>query len=88
MALVPPQLDVPRNVVVESVKPISDDSAEIRFQGVDDADVAQQLVGMHCLIKRDLLDEGVFESAPALWQEWPVIDRHAGQIGVVCGIIE
>ena len=88
VALVPPQLDVPRNVVVESVKPISDDSAEIRFQGVDDADVAQQLVGMHCLIKRDLLDEGVFESAPALWQEWPVIDRHAGQIGVVCGIIE
>lgn len=88
VALVPPKLDVPRNVTVESVKELSDDSAEIRFEEVDDADIAGEMVGMHCLIRRDLVDEETYESAPALWQGWPVIDEDKGLIGVLSGVVK
>ena len=46
------------------------------------------MVGMHCLIKRDLIDIDELLHAPALWEGWPIIDDSLGQIGVLETIVE
>ncbi len=88
VALVPPKLDVPRRVHVASVHPIDDFRAEIRFEEVMTPDVSQELVGMHCLIRRADIDDELFEDATALWEGWTVVDRKEGPIGTVVGIID
>ena len=88
VALVPPQIDVPRNVVVGEVRPIDDMQAELTFEGVDAPDLARQMVGMHCLIRRELVDEAVFSEAPGTWDGWRVIDDVDGFIGEVSDVIE
>lgn len=85
---VPPKLDVPRSATVESVSPIDENHAEIKFAGIDDADVAGELVGMHCLLDRSLIDEAELENAPALWEGWLVVDESDGVIGDVVGVID
>ena len=87
VALVPPKLDVPRTVTVSHVVLLDDDRAEISFEEVGDAQVANELVGMHCLIKRDLIDAESFEEAPALWEGWPVVDTSLGTIGVLSNVV-
>ena len=88
VSLVPPKLDVPRNLTVSEVNELGDDSAEVRFDGISNADEAWELVGMHCLIRRDLLDDVVFASAPGLWEGWKVVDGRLGEIGTVMGLID
>ena len=87
VAFVPPQLDVPRRAVVSDVRLIDDRSAEITFEGVD-GDAAGILVGCHCLIPRDTLDESAFEDAPGMWEGWVVVDATAGEIGFVSGLTD
>ena len=87
VAFVPPQLDAPRKAIVSRVREIDGFSAEIAFEGVD-GEQAGLLVGCHCLIPRDLIDESVFEQAPAMWEGWIVIDTTAGEIGRVSGFVD
>ena len=88
VSLVPPKLDVPRAVTVSHVVLLDDERAEISFEEVSDAEIASELVGMHCLIKRDLIDAESFEEAPALWEGWPVVDISLGEIGTLAGVVE
>lgn len=87
VAFVPPRLDVPRRAVVSLVKLVDERSAEVEFEGVD-GDDAIALAGCHCLIRRDSIDESVFEEMPAAWEGWVVVDREEGEIGVVEGLVE
>ena len=88
VALVPPKLDVPRTVTVSRVVLLDDERAEVSFEEVRDAEIASELVGMHCLIKRDLIDTESLEEAPALWEGWPVLDASLGEIGTLAGVVE
>ena len=88
VALVPPKLDLPRSATIRHVTLLSDDTAEIQFEEVGDAGTAYEMVGMHCLIKRDLIDIDELLHAPALWEGWPIIDDSLGQIGVLETIVE
>ena len=88
IALVPPKLDLPRTVTVSRVVLLDDERAEISFEEVSDAGIASELVGMHCLIKRDLIDAESFEEAPALWDGWPIVDASLGEIGTLAGVVE
>ena len=87
VAFVPPQLDAPRQAVVSDVRLIDDYSAEVAFEGVD-GEAAGILVGCHCLIPRDSLDESVFEDVPGMWEGWTVLDAKAGEVGAISDIIE
>ena len=87
VAFVPPQLDAPRRAVVTDVHPIDDHSFEIAFDGVG-GEEASILVGCHCLIPRDSIDDSVFEEAPGTWEGWTVVDATAGEIGSVFGLTE
>ena len=87
VAFVPPQLDAPRRAVVTDVRPIDDYSAEIAFEGVG-GEEAGILVGCHCLIPRDTIDDSVFEEAPGMWEGWKVFDATAGEIGSVVGFVD
>ena len=88
IALVPPKLDLPRTVTVSLGVLLDDERAEISFEEVSDAGIASELVGMHCLIKRDLIDAESFKEAPALWEGWPIVDASLGEIGTLAGVVE
>lgn len=87
VAFVPPQTDLPRQAVVESVYELDERTAEVVFTGVD-GDAARGLAGCHCLMRRALLDEELFEEEPVLWEGWEVVDATAGSIGHVSNLID
>lgn len=88
VALVPPVLDGPRNVVVSEVASRSDTEALVFFDGVDDADVARTIVGCHCLVRRDSIDwdEVVSDDDVPSWEGWIVHDEGYGFVGEVTHI--
>ena len=88
VAFVPPQLDVPRTALVGFVNLTGDRSAEVTFEDIDDPATMQALVGSHCLIRRDLIDEDEFLDAPGAWEGWRVVDRTLGCVGEVAGIVD
>ena len=87
VAFVPPQTDLPRRAVVASVRLVDDRSANVEFEGVD-GDAASGLVGCHCLMRRDSLDESLFEEEPALWEGWSVVDEKSGMLGAISGFVD
>ena len=87
VAIVPPQLDAPRRVVVSDVRLIDDVSAEVAFEGVD-AETASILVGCHCLLDRSCIDESLFEANASAWEGWMVHDIALGPIGSIEAIID
>lgn len=87
VALVPPRTDLPRDVRVASVEDAGEGEAVVAFDGVS-SDDAREMVGMHCLIRRDLVDEEALAAAPGLWQGWAVVDGASGQVGHVAGLVE
>lgn len=93
LALVPPVLDAPRDVVVESLQFRSDDEAVVYFAEVTDADTAKILVGCHCLAWREDVEEeleSLAEGEDALpdWDGWTVFDTDAGYVGVISHVEE
>ena len=87
VAFVPPQLDVPRQAVVEDVRLVDKVTAEVSFEGIG-AIEAGALVGSHCLVKRSELDEGMHGHFSCSWEGWTVVDDSLGKVGVVSEIIE
>lgn len=87
VAFVPPQTDLPRRAVVESIADNDGRSACVVFAGID-GQAARGLVGCHCLIRRDRLDEGVFEEEPSLWDGWMLVDGQEGEIGEIVGLAD
>ena len=87
VSFVPPQLDVPRTGIVADVRLIDERTADVAFEGID-AQSAAILVGSHCLLPRNSLDDGIFEEAPAMWEGWSVVDEGEGAVGQVSGFID
>ena len=87
VAFVPPQLDVPRRATVADVRMIDGYSAEVAFDGIG-GDEAGMLVGCHCLIPRDSIDDSVFREAPGMWEDWTVVDAAVGEVGQVVGFVD
>lgn len=88
VAFVPPQTDAPRRAKVTDVRFLDDDSADVAFEGVDSLDSAERIVGCHCLIQRDLVDESVFREAPGTWEGWKVLDDELGEVGCIAGFVD
>lgn len=87
VAFVPPQTDMPRRGVVQRVDAIDDDKVEVTFDTVGE-DESRNLVGCHCLVRRDALNDDDFEDAPALWHGFKVIDDELGEVGTVEDVVE
>ena len=97
VALVPPRTDVPRRVVVAYAEESADAESNrfsknasggaVEFRDVDGA-LAREMAGMHCLIRRELVDELVFETSYGLWEGWSVEDDDHGFVGTISGIVE
>ena len=94
-ALVPPQLDAPRDVTVASVRPGSrPGEAVVRFEEVGDLPTAERLAGCHCLLRADQAEElaAGAHAAPALaalrWEGYEVRDAQAGAVGTVEAVEE
>ena len=88
VAFVPPRTDMPRRAIVDEVRETGEDSADVLFAEIQDRDVAQALVGSHCLIRRELVDEEALRQAPAIWDGWEVVDEVEGPIGHVAGFVQ
>ena len=87
VALVPPRIDLPRTAEVSEIRELGNGKFEVRFASIE-GDVARGLEGMHCLLRRDLIDDELFEGASAAWDGWRVIDAQDGYIGDVCGFVD
>lgn len=91
VAFVPPVLDAPRSGRVVQVRPLGEGEAAVLFDTVDSIDVAEQLVGCSCLVRRaDLSDEErlALEEAELDLSGFEVWDVQAGFIGTVSGIVD
>ncbi|MDO4182803.1 MAG: 16S rRNA processing protein RimM [Coriobacteriia bacterium] len=91
VCLVPPVLDAPRNVVVDRAEPDGLEGGVVHFREVCDPNLAQMLVGCHCLVRRSSLPEGALNAcAPDApdWTGWEVYDTESGYVGTVIGISE
>lgn len=88
IALVPPVLDAPRNVTVESLQMRNDEEAVVFFKEVKDANVADMLVGCHCLVRREEVADELAELEGDLpsWEGWQVYDASAGFVGEISEI--
>ena len=89
VALVPPVLDRPRNVTVESLAMNGDDAAVVHFAEVTDAETAEALVGCYCLASRDDLGDWSDDAVDDLpdWSGWTVTDQVYGPLGTVRRIV-
>lgn len=83
VAFVPPQTDLPRRGVVTFSHEVDDSTFEVEFDTVQDEHDAHGLVGCHCLIRRDEIDESLYEDEPATWEGWEVVDEDGAFIGFV-----
>ena len=59
---VPPRLDLPRDAVLASASSIDGQRAVVAFDGISDPDIAESLVGSHCLV----VDDGRFAASSIL----------------------
>ena len=90
VALVPPVTDAPRRVNVADVRQRSDNEAIIRFSEIEDVDTASLVVGCHCLVHRELINEELLESDSTVpsWEGWIAIDQVHGLLGAVDEVID
>lgn len=100
LVLVPPVVDMPREVEIISIAKNNDFSATVKFAEILNIQDAQRLVGCHCLIQKNDVYEAIdFASScnrifimgmPFVVDElidWHVIDVYAGNIGRIVKII-
>lgn len=86
IAFVPPALDAPRNATIAEVTKTGDTTAEITFDYQDGPWTSAQedeLVGMHCLVLRDRIDQEVLLDEDEQLVGYEVVDHHEGTVGVV-----
>lgn len=89
VALVPPVLDAPRYVTVEAAQESGLDGGVVWFEEIESIDVAELVVGCHCLIRReDLPEHTVMLDESTNIAGWDVVDQNAGHLGLVQEIRE
>lgn len=89
---VPPVIDAPRHAKISALAMQGNDSAITRFDGIDSVDVAEMLVGCHCLVARDAIDGELLEqiqseTMPTL-EGWTFVDEASGRNGIIESIDE
>ena len=88
VAFVPPQTDLPRRGRVTYVRDLDGKSYEVGFDSVGDESAAYGLVGCRCLVRRDDIDDGVYEDEPAAWVGWRVAEFGGDLVGEVSSLVE
>lgn len=82
--LVPPKTDLLRSAHVESVAYEGGGKALVRFREVDSLDVAEKLVGMHCLIDKAKVsssDSFAYSAAEDVFRDWTFYDKTSRASG-------
>lgn len=88
VAFVPPQHDLIRRSRVLSVEEDGKGRHLVSFEGVDDIETAQRLVGLSVLARReDLPEEAVLAGGGDLLG-WEVVDEAYGLVGTVGEVLE
>lgn len=85
---VPPQFDLPRKGVIESLSPFKEGSLLLQFDSVTDIDTAEGLVGCFCLVRRTNLPESFSSETKFPFQGYLVCDSTLGELGKVVALIE
>lgn len=101
VALVPPVLDMPREVEVASVSMVGDAVARVKFAGITTAEQAEQLVGCHCLARKEDIGDipavsgaghDVAFDGDKLYADdligWVMEDGQSGRIGTIADVDE
>lgn len=90
LAVVPPQLDAPRTLIVREVTERAENEALVFFDEVSDLSGAELLAGCELLAREEDIDASVLEEAEVLpaWEGWSVHDERAGYVGEVVEVAE
>ena len=88
VAFVPPRTDLPRRGRVDFVRDIDGSAYEVGFDTVVDDAAAHGLVGSCCLVRRDEIDDALFEEEPAAWVGWRVVELDGNPVGEVASLVE
>lgn len=88
VAFVPPQIDVPREGTVTSLREDPKGGFVVTFDTIDGVDDAEQLVGCFCLARREDLPDDVLELQEGGIEGFSVIDKTAGYVGSAVAINE
>ena len=88
VALVPPQTDLPRHVVVDFSQELSGSTYEVGFAEITDETQAHALSGCHCLMRRDEIDDAVYAEEPATWLDWAVREENGERLGTVASLLD
>ncbi len=87
VAFVPPQLDAPRRARVSHVRDEGRGAYVVTFEGVSSIDVAERLVGCHCLVRRaDLPGDALMLEGEGL-VGFCLIDCTLGPVGTITDVI-
>lgn len=84
--LVPPRTDTLRVAHIESSDLESDAKAVVRFAEVGSIDDAEKLIGMHCLISKDDIDEELLianQASNGEFADWTFTDETSGRSGTI-----
>ena len=87
-AFVPPQTDMPRRGIVESITPLTHDVYLIEFDTIDSIDRAEALAGCSCLVRRSDLPVDFDRVSVHPLIGYAVADQSHGNLGTVCDVVE
>lgn len=88
VAFVPPQTDLPRSGMVIYARPLDNGLCEVGFDSVADDASAHGLVGSHCLVRLEDLDEDMLYYEPQTWESWQVVEPDGTIVGTVVDLEE
>ena len=85
---VPPQLETPRSSRVSYISERPKGDYFVKFEGIDNEDAAQRLLGCFCLVDRQEAERGMADANNCSFLQYQVEDKTEGFVGEVAGLIE
>ncbi len=87
VAFVPPELDCPREAVIQSMTPLSEFEASVSFGKGMTPEIAGLLKGKKVLVAVEGLPEEFFAEEEDV-TDWLVVDERFGELGRVAEVVE
>ena len=88
VAFVPPQTDLPRRGIVVYSNELPDGTFVVAFDTVTDEKAAHGLAGVHCLMRREDVQDLMDPEDPLSWNGWHVFYEDGRCIGEVTGLLD
>lgn len=83
---IPPTLRGPRTARVAEIRQIHPDTWEVRFEGIESIEDAEQIQGCWCLVATKAVDMNMPATATQRMMGYTIIEATAGEVGTIVDI--